>query len=132
MSRKSYSLEDKEKVLTELAKNNGNVKRTSKKTGVAVNTLKSWKNEDPDKYEVIEEQTMEMVKKAQMVVLQNQIQNLVLASQRMSEIIPHEDNIDKLTGAIKLINDQLNRLTGGTSKVSGEGKKEFIAVFRER
>jgi len=132
VSRKSYSLEDKEKVLTELAKNNGNVKRTSKKTGVAVNTLKSWKNEDPDKYEVIEEQTMEMVKKAQMVVLQNQIQNLVLASQRMSEIIPHEDNIDKLTGAIKLINDQLNRLTGGTSKVSGEGKKEFIAVFRER
>ncbi len=132
MSRKSYSLEDKEKVLTELAKNNGNVKRTSKKTGVAVNTLKSWKNEDPEKYEVIEEQTMEMVKEAQMVVLQNQIQNLILASQRMSEIIPHEDNIDKLTGAIKLINDQLNRLTGGTSKSSGEGKKEFIAVFRER
>ncbi len=132
MSRKSYSIEDKEKVLTELAKNNGNIKRTSKKTGVAVNTLKSWKNEDPEKYEVIEEQTVEMVKEAQAVVLQTQVQNLILAAQRMSEIIPHEDNIDKLTNAIKLINDQLNRITGGTSKSSGEGKKEFIAVFRER
>ena len=132
MSRKSYSIEDKEKVLTELAKNNGNIKRTSKKTGVAVNTLKSWKNEDPEKYEVIEEQTVEMVKEAQAVVLQTQVHNLILAAQRMSEIIPHEDNIDKLTNAIKLINDQLNRITGGTSKSSGEGKKEFIAVFRER
>ena len=132
MSRKSYSIEDKEKVLTELAKNNGNIKRTSKKTGVAVNTLKSWKNEDPEKYEVIEEQTVEMVKEAQAVVLQTQVQNLILAAQRMSEIIPHEDNIDKLTNAIILINDQLNRITGGTSKSSGEGKKEFIAVFRER
>ena len=73
-----------------------------------------------------------MVKEAQAVVLQTQVQNLILAAQRMSEIIPHEDNIDKLTNAIKLINDQLNRITGGTSKSSGEGKKEFIAVFRER
>ena len=133
MSRKSYSIEDKEKVLTELAKNNGNIKRTSKKTGVAVNTLKSWKNEDPEKYEVIEEQTMEMLKNAQMVVLQNQIQNLISASQRMAELIPREDNIDKITNAIKLINDQLHRLTGNASgsKMKGE-KKEFVAIFRER
>jgi len=132
MSRRSYSFEDKEKILTELAKNNGNVKRTSKSTGVAINTLKSWKNEDPEKYEIIEQQTMDMIKNAQMVVLQNQIQNLISASERMGEIIPHEDNIDKLTNAIKLINDQLQRLSGGSSKSSGEGKTEFIAVFRER
>ena len=50
----------------------------------------------------------------------------------MSEIIPHEDNIDKLTNAIKVINEQLTRLTGsGDTKMSKENK-EFIAVFRER
>ncbi len=133
MSRKSYSIEDVDKVLGSLAKNNGNIKKTARETGVSVNTLKKWKNQDPEKYEVIEQQTIDMIKNAQMVVLQNQIQNLVLASQRMAEIIPHEDNIDKLTNAVKMINDQLQRLTGNTegSKIKGE-KKEFVAIFRER
>ena len=133
MSRKSYSIEDVDKVLGELAKNKGNVKKTARETGVSVNTLKKWKNEDPEKYEVIEEQTMEMIKNAQMVILQNQVQNLVSATERMAEIIPNEDNIDKLTNAIKVINDQIHRLTGtsGTSKLKGE-KKEFVAIFRER
>jgi transposase-like protein len=133
MSRKSYSIEDVDKVLGSLAKNNGNIKKTARDTGVSVNTLKKWKNQDPEKYEVIEQQTMDMIKNAQMVVLQNQIQNLVLASQRMAEIIPHEDNIDKLTNAVKMINDQLQRLTGshGGGKMKGE-KKEFVAIFRER
>ena len=133
MSRKSYSIEDVDKVLGALAKNKGNVKKTAREVGVSVNTLKKWKNEDPEKYEVIETQTMEMIKNAQMVVLQNQIQNLVSASQRMGELIPNEDNIDKITNAIKMINDQLQRLTGssGSSKMKGE-KKEFVAIFRER
>ena len=133
MSRKSYSIEDGDKVLGALAKNKGNVKKTAREVGVSVNTLKKWKNEDPEKYEVIETQTMEMIKNAQMVVLQNQIQNLVSASQRMGELIPNEDNIDKITNAIKMINDQLQRLTGssGSSKMKGE-KKEFVAIFRER
>ena len=133
MSRKSYSIEDVDKVLVTLAKNNGNIKKTARETGVSVNTLKKWKNLDLEKYEVIEQQTIDMIKNAQMVVLQNQIQNLVLASQRMAEIIPHEDNIDKLTNAVKMINDQLQRLTGNTegSKIKGE-KKEFVAIFRER
>ena len=132
MSRKSYSIEDVDKVLGELAKNKGNVKKTARETGVAVNTLKKWKNEDPEKYEVIEEQTMDMIKNAQMVVLQNQINNLVSASQRMGELIPNEDNIDKITNAIKMINEQLHKLTGSDSgKMKGE-KKEFIAIFRER
>lgn len=132
MGRKSYNIEDIDKVLGVLAKNSGNVKKTARETGVAINTLKKWKNQDPDKYEVIEEQTLSMLKDAQMIVLQNQIQNLVSATQRMSEIIPHEDNIDKLTNAIKVINEQLTRLTGsGDTKMSKENK-EFIAVFRER
>ena len=133
MSRKSYSIEDVDKVLGKLAKNKGNVKKTARETGVAVNTLKKWKNEDPEKYDIIEKQTIEMIKGAQMVVLQNQINNLVAASQRMGELIPTEDNIDKITNAIKLINDQLQRLTGssGDGKLKGE-KKEFVAIFRER
>jgi len=133
MSRKSYSIEDVDKVLGALAKNKGNVKKTAREVGVSVNTLKKWKNEDPEKYEVIETQTMEMIKNAQMVVLQNQIQNLVSASERMGQLIPNEDNIDKITNAIKMINDQLQRLTGtsGSSKMKGE-KKEFVAIFRER
>jgi len=133
MSRKSYSIEDVDKVLGVLAKNKGNVKKTARETGVAVNTLKKWKNEDPEKYDIIEQQTIDMVKQAQMVVLQNQINNLVSASQRMGELIPNEDNIDKITNAIKLINDQLHRLTGssGNGKMKGE-KKEFVAIFRER
>jgi len=133
MSRKSYSIEDVDKVLGALAKNKGNVKKTAREVGVSVNTLKKWKNEDPEKYEVIETQTMEMIKNAQMVVLQNQIQNLVSASERMGELIPNEDNIDKITNAIKMINDQLQRLTGtsGSSKMKGE-KKAFVAICRER
>ena len=133
MSRKSYSIEDVDKVLGKLAKNKGNVKKTARETGVAVNTLKKWKNEDPEKYDVIEQQTVEMIKNAQMVVLQQQIQNLVSASQRMGELIPHEDNIDKITNAVKMINDQIQRVMGSDTggKMKGESK-EFIAVFRER
>ena len=75
MGRKSYNIEDIDKVLGVLAKNSGNVKKTARETGVAINTLKKWKNQDPDKYEVIEEQTLSMLKDAQMIVLQNQIQS---------------------------------------------------------
>lgn len=132
MGRKSYKVEDVDKVLIKLAENNGNVKKTARETGVAVNTLKKWKGQDPEKYEIIEKQTLDMIKNAQMVVLQNQIQNLVSASQRMGELIPSEDNIDKITNAIKMINEQLGKLSGGSdTKGTGESK-EFIAVFRER
>ena len=131
MARKSYSLEDVNEVLGILAKNNGNIKKTARETGVAQNTLKKWKDDDPENYELLEEQTIQMIKEGQMIVLQNNIQNLVLATERLKEIIPSEHNIDRLTNVVKTVGDQIKTLTG-SKKVEGGEEKEFIAVFREK
>lgn len=128
MAKKSYSPKDIDNVMAALARNEGNVSRTAKQVKVSSTTIRKWRDLDPETYEQMEQETMSLMKVARIEIIQRQVNNLVLAADKVQELLHQEENLDRVANVIKTITTQLNTLTGST--VAAE-EKEFVAVFRD-
>jgi transposase-like protein len=65
--RSTYSDEDKGAVLAVLAANGGNIKRTSRETGVAEGTLRYWIKKAPPSDETVQAAVLEFVSRAEAI-----------------------------------------------------------------
>ena len=110
MPKHSYSDRDKAFVYMTLDINDGNIKRTSRETGVPRATILSWKRkwaEDgipDDFFEPLEKATDDFIKEASEVK--------ALAVARMKEIIPTEKNLYHLSQTVGILDDKITRARG--------------------
>lgn len=96
---KTYTDQDREAVLTVLKANGGNLKKTSRETGVSLPTLRDWKaggkaKPDPVKAAELAASYLDRVKAAREA-----------AMIRMLELIPTESDLFKVTGAVKVLSE---------------------------
>lgn len=113
MPRKTYSDGEREAALTTLKANGGNLKKTSRETGISLPTLRDWKaggkvQPDPIKAEELKASFLERVRAVREA-----------ASRRMLELIPNETDLHKVAGALKIANEAA-RLEGGEATQRSE------------
>lgn len=107
-----YSTKDKARVYTTLLANDGNVKRTSRETGVVETTVRRWKKDfetNPPPVEAVEEASsewLEVAKPLQVKIL-NEIDR---------QIDAHEMKGAALVTSFGVINDKIARVEGPVQK----------------
>lgn len=99
MAKRTYTDAEREATLTVLKANGGNLKKTSRETGVSLPTLREWKaggkvRADPIKAAALAESYLQRVKAAREA-----------AMIRMLELIPVEGDLFKVTGAVKVLSE---------------------------
>lgn len=105
--RATYTEADKAKVYVVLSANDGNVKRTSRETGVPENTVRRWRNEfveNPPTTTAAEEAAGDFVGEAESV------RNLAL--ERIKTLIPTSEKINELNNTVGILTDKIDRARG--------------------
>jgi transposase-like protein len=113
--RATYTETDKARVYVVLRANDGNVKRTSRETGVPENTVRRWRDEfleKPPNTELVEVAAGEFVDDA------SRVRNLAL--RRIETLIPESTKISELNVTVGILTDKIDRARGLTDKVSHE------------
>jgi len=120
--RATYTEQDKARVYVVLTANDGNVKRTSRETGVPENTVRRWRDEfkeNPPSTEEVEEAASSFVTDAdeiRMLGLEVLRAKLVLLQQN-----PKDVNVGQVTTMIGILTDKIDRAAGlATSRVEHE------------
>lgn len=108
--RTRYSDSDKARVANVLAMNDGNIKRTSRETGVPENTVRDWRNawakDGPPA-------TVEQLRTAELdryVEATSRVRDLAL--QRLEEVIPDTKSARELATTFGILDDKLTRAKG--------------------
>lgn len=123
-ARATYTEADKARVHVVLASNDGNVKRTSRETGVPENTVRRWKKEfesDPPSAELVQEALGDFVGDAE------EVRNLAL--QRIKTLIPKSEKINDLNNTVGILTDKIDRAKGlDVKRVEHEHKLDPASV----
>lgn len=106
--RATYSESDKARVYVVLTANDGNVKRTSRETGVPENTVRRWRNDfkqdGPPPTDAVEEAAQDFVGDAE------RVRNLALA--RIEKLIPTSEKLNELNNTVGILTDKIDRARG--------------------
>lgn len=119
--RATYTEEDKTRVFVVLAANDGNVKRTSRETGVPVGTIRSWRTQfesnppDTSQLEIavgdfVGEATS--LRKLGLEALRKKVELLVKN--------PEGVKVAELTTLVGVLTDKIDRASGVSQKVTHE------------
>lgn len=104
--RATYSEDDKARVYVVLLANDGNVKRTSRETGVPENTVRRWKKQfekdGPPAEEKVEEAASDFLEEADTVRF--------MALRRIKELIPESNKIGELNTTVGILTDKIDRV----------------------
>jgi len=127
--RATYTEQDKARVYVVLRANtsdewpDGNVKRTSRESGVPENTVRRWRDEwkknGPPDTEEVEAAVTEFVDDAE------RVRNLAL--KRIEALIPGSTKINELNNTVGILTDKLDRARG-IGKPSGEARPALPAT----
>jgi len=113
-----------------LARNGGNITRTAKKLKIDPKTLRKWRDGASD-YVALEEKAEIQQTTVRDEILKTSIQGMVLAVNKVADMIPDEGDLAKVVLAMKALTDQAEKLGATVNNEEEEDDTEFIATFRD-
>lgn len=119
--RATYTEEDKARVFVVLAANDGNVKRTSRETGVPVGTIRSWRvqfEENPPDTSMLEKVVGDFVERASSI--RDDGLEVIGLKLTLLKNDPEKAKIAELSTLVGILTDKIDRASGVTQRVSHE------------
>ena len=130
MVKKNYTQIFINDALVLLARNGGNITRTAKKLKLDPKTLRKWRDQASD-YGTLEEKAEIQQVSIRDEILKTSIQGMVLAVNKVADMIPDEGDLAKVVLAMKALTEQAEKLGATANNDEEEDKTEFIATFRD-
>ena len=129
MVKKSYTQIFINDSLVELARSGGNITRTAKRLKISPKTLRKWRDEAQG-FSELQTQANTQAVTVREEMLKTSIQGMVLAVNKVADMIPEEGDLTKVVIALKALTEQAEKL-GATVNDEEEDETEFIATFRD-
>ncbi len=118
MARKTYTDEQRVGALALLAANSGNIRKTSRETGISRNTLEVWQGSELANEPIVAEVKQQLV--GSFIEKAKSARELIL--DRLVQLAPEEKDMFKLAGAFKIVNDAA-RLESGEATTRNEVRR---------
>ena len=130
MVKKSYTQVFINDSLVELARSGGNITRTAKKLKISPKTLRKWRDE-ADGFTELQSQAEIQAVSVREEILKTSIEGMVLAVNKVADMIPEEGDLTKVVIALKALTEQAEKLGATVNNDEEEDETEFIATFRD-
>ena len=116
--------------LVALARNGGNITRTAKKLKIDPKTLRKWRDGASD-YNTLEKTAEVQQMTVREEILKTSIEGMVLAVNKVADMLPEEGDLSKVVLAMKALTEQAEKLGATVDNNEEEDETEFIATFRD-
>lgn len=130
MVKKSYTQIFINDSLVELAKSGGNITRTAKKMKISPKTLRKWRDEAAG-FDELQIKANNQAVNIREEMLKTSIEGMVLAVNKVADMIPEEGDLTKVVIALKALTEQAEKLGATVNSDDEEDETEFIATFRD-